>query len=125
MKPLIKQLSLYLFFVFLSPPALVWSQAASRNEMLAQNNKETLERWQRMGPEEKQELRERFSVGRTCRRTKKRSCKKVEKLARSGAEEKAAARKNFERWQNDAGSTRAAQERCANGAITPGAPRRA
>ena len=42
----------------LAAPA--WSQTAPGAVMLAQGERDALDRWQKMSPEEKQEMRERF-----------------------------------------------------------------
>ena len=100
MKPFIKQLGLYLLVVFLSPPAIGWSQSTSPRERLAQNDKQTLERWQRMTPEEKQEVRERFQRWKNMPPAEKEELqKKFENWRRMPPEEKATAQRNFERWQ--------------------------
>ena len=62
MKPLSKHLGFFLLLILLPPPAS-WSVSAPPGQVLAQNDQESLERWQRMTPQEKQELRDRTWPG--------------------------------------------------------------
>ena len=97
MKPF-RPLGFYLCLAVFSP-AVSWGQdAAGRN--VAQNNNEAVERWQRMTPEEKQELRERFERWKNLPPAEKEKLQKNFDNWRSlPPEEKATARRNFERWQ--------------------------
>ena len=58
-KKCVKSAVLSLFALLLIASA-AWAQSGPRFEQLAQSDQERLERWQRMTPEQKQELRERF-----------------------------------------------------------------
>src|SRR6266568_6310666 len=79
---------------------LAWSQSAPRGMILAQADKDALERWQHMTPEEKQEMRERFQRWQNLPRGEKDDLqKKFETWRQLSPEDKAVARKNFERWQ--------------------------
>ncbi|MGB7948444.1 MAG: hypothetical protein WCH75_12240, partial [Candidatus Binatia bacterium] len=54
---LLSQLTLLAVVLF---PLAAWSQPAPREEPPAQSRQEALEPWQKMTPEERQELRERY-----------------------------------------------------------------
>src|SRR5581483_1677142 len=76
------------------------AQSAPRGETLAQSDNDALERWQRMSPEQKQELRERFQRWKNLPPAEKEELqKKLETWRRLPPEEKAQAQHNFERWQ--------------------------
>jgi hypothetical protein len=91
---------LLVLFSFLLAPAAVWSQSRDGGEPSAQNNREAFDRWQRMTPEQKQELRDRLDRWKSMPPEEKAEMqKKFERWRDMSAEEKASARKNFERWQ--------------------------
>ena len=66
----------------------------------AQPDQQALERWQRLTPEQKQELRERYQRWQNLPPDEKEELqRKFEAWRRLPPEEKATAQKNFERWQ--------------------------
>ena len=89
---------LWLLTLLIAPAA--WAQPAPRAEVFAQNDNDTLERWQRMTPEQKQELRDRFQRWKNLPPSEKEELqRKFDNWRRLPPEEKATARRNFERWQ--------------------------
>src|ERR1051325_5515543 len=76
------------------------AQSGPRGQQLAQSDQERLERWQRMSPEQKQELRERFERWKNMPPAERSELqRKFDEWRRLSPEEKATARQNFERWQ--------------------------
>ena len=92
--------TLFSLFALLLVASAAWAQSGPRAEQLAQSDQERLERWQRMTPEQKQELRERFERWKNMSPAEKSELqKKFDDWRRLSPEEKATARQNFERWQ--------------------------
>ena len=88
-----------LFLLLASPSAPAFAQGQTP-DAFAQNDGQALERWQRMTPEEKQQMRERFERWKTLPQERKDELRKnFDDWRRMPPEEKAVARKNFERWQ--------------------------
>ncbi|MGN6717568.1 MAG: DUF3106 domain-containing protein, partial [Candidatus Binatia bacterium] len=72
-----------------------WSQSGSGSEQLAPSDQERLERWQKMTPEQKQQLRERFERWKNMAPAEKSQLqKKFDDWRRLAPEEKATARQN-------------------------------
>jgi hypothetical protein len=64
------------------------------------SDRDRLERWQRMTPQEKQELRDRFQRWQNLPPEQKEELKrKLETWRNLPPEQKATIRRNFERWQ--------------------------
>ena len=59
MKPLLRTLSFVGLMTLLMPGA-IRAQPLPPRERLAQSDRDVLERWQRMTPEEQQQMRERY-----------------------------------------------------------------
>ena len=90
----------FLWLLILLSAAPAWSQSGPRGVILAQADKDAVERWQRMTAEEKQEMRERFQRWQNLPPGEKDDLqKKFETWRQLSPEDKAVARKNFERWQ--------------------------
>ena len=100
MKPVVKILPQIVIAVLFSLPLAAWSQPAPQREVPVQRDQETLERWQRMSPEEKQELRERYQRWKSLPPEQKADLqKRFENWQHLSPDEKATVRKNYERWQ--------------------------
>ena len=92
-------LSLVGLFALLQP-APVWTQPLPAGLRLVQADRDAMDRWQRMTPQEREELRERYRRWQNLSPAEKqRLRKKFEAWHRLSPEERAAARRNFERWQ--------------------------
>src|SRR5439155_448506 len=86
--------------LILLPPPASWSQSAPPSQVMAQNDQESLERWQRMTPQEKQELRDRFQRWRSLPPQEQQELKqKFETWRNMDPQKKAEIRKNFDRWR--------------------------
>ncbi|HET9917048.1 MAG TPA: DUF3106 domain-containing protein, partial [Candidatus Binatia bacterium] len=84
--------------LLLAAPA--WSQTVKPDPAPAQSEQESLDRWQKMSPDEKQETRERFERWKSLGAKEKADLQdKFENWRKLPPEEQAAARRNFERYQ--------------------------
>ena len=63
MKRYTNVLYLILLLGVLWPPLLAWGQTGAHRDLPSLSDQQALERWQRMTPEEKQDLRERYRRG--------------------------------------------------------------
>src|SRR4029434_885576 len=78
-----------------------WSQPTPQGDQPARTEQEALERWQKLTPEEKQELRERYQRWKSLSPADKADPQtRSDHWLRLSPEEKATVRKNYERWQH-------------------------
>jgi Protein of unknown function (DUF3106) len=86
---------------FLLSSRAAWGQPASPGDTFAQNEQQSLERWQDMTPQEKQDLRDRFQRWKSLPPQEKADLqKRIDNWRRLSPDEKATVRKNYERWQH-------------------------
>ena len=100
MNPLMKLLpSLGLSALLLSPIA-AQTQSTPPGDAPAATEQGALERWQKLTPEEKQELRDRYQRWKALPPEEKADLqKRYDNWRRLSPDEKATVRKNYERWQ--------------------------
>src|ERR671910_1007011 len=100
MKSAMNCLRLLVLFSFLSAPSAAWSQSKFLGEPPAQSEGEAANRWQKMTPEQKQQLRDRFDRWKSLPPEEKAEMqKKFDRWREMSPDDKARARRNFERWQ--------------------------
>ena len=95
-----KLLSRLVLSALLLSPIAAQSQPTPQGDQPARTEQEALERWQKLTPEEKQELRERYQRWKSLSPEDKADLqKRYNNWRRLSPDEKATVRKNYERWQ--------------------------
>jgi hypothetical protein len=96
-----KLLSHLVLSALLLSPIAAESQPTPQGDQPGRTEQEALERWQKLTPEEKQELRERFQRWKSLSPEDKADLqKRYNNWRRLSPDEKATVRKNYERWQH-------------------------